>query len=101
MSRGSGRSLWRSRATVWLSALLMLVLLAGLDLPLPNVGALAPTTAVLREERLLHPQRGEESREADGVVRVLVVVGQQVPRPRPRTMSVSERGLPQPRAPSA
>ena len=101
MSRGPVRSLWRLHAAVWLSALLMLVLLAGLDLPVPNVGTLAPTTAVLREERSTHPQHGDERLETDRVVRDIVVAGQQVPRPRARTLSVSERGLPQPRAPSA
>ena len=89
----------RSRGAMWLSALLMVVLLAGFDLPTSPVGLAGPATVEAGAEYAIGAAHADLG---PGAGRAAVAGAAGVaPSPRilPRTRSVLSRGLPPPRAP--
>ena len=89
----------RSRGAMWLSALLMVVLLAGFDLPTSPVGLAGPATVEAGVEFSI----GAAHADLGGAAGRDPVAGaagvEPLPRILPRTRAVHSRGLPPPRAP--
>lgn len=89
----------RSRGAMWLSALLMVVLLAGFDLPTSPVGLAGPATVEAGVEFSI----GAVHKDLGGAAGRDPVAGAAwaapLPRILPRTRAVHSRGLPPPRAP--
>lgn len=89
----------RSRGAMWLSALLMVVLLAGFDLPTSPVGLAGPATVEAGVEYAIGAAHADL---VAGVGRDAVAGAagvEPLPRILPRTRSVLSCGLPPPRAP--
>jgi len=93
--------LGRARSLPWLGPVLLFVLLAAAGMPERAIGGGPPQSAALREDGWArspaHPIETAWQCSGDAVA---VLPGGQ-PRIVPRTRSVTEAGLPSPRAPTA
>ena len=89
----------RSRGALWLSALLMVVLLAGFDLPTSPVGLAGPATVEAGVESAVGAAQADLVAGAGREPVAGVTVTEPLPRSLPRTRAVHSRGLPPPRAP--
>ena len=91
----------RGRSLGWLGPVLLIVLIAGLGMPERTSGFVAPASATHDEggdvRHLVRPVAMAQRSGGDGSP----AHGGQPPRIVSRCRSVSEAGLPQPRAPTA
>lgn len=89
----------RSRGAMWLSALLMVVLLAGFDLPTSPVGLAGPATVEAGAEFVTGAAHADLGSAAGRDPVAGAAGAEPLPRILPRTRAVHSRGLPPPRAP--